>query len=242
MISEAIDRIIELAKPEIIEAHCRTYSTKKLYPVDEPIAETVRVGTLSGLIEFLKHEEDEVRDSVRMIHVIDHAHVAALSSLIEPFAQRARLVAAVHESAAVKFDRYMTVEEMVVWLATSFVANEDRAYILQIIGNLRDEKVQTLTDNGMSQQVTARAGIARVESTAVRPIVTMAPRSTFAEVEQPESNFIFRLRPGSKPGELPTCALFASDDQEWKLRAMGSVKRRLEELITEAGLDIPVIA
>lgn len=65
---------------------------------------------------------------------------------------------------------------------------------------------------------------------------TLRPYRTFREVEQPASEFVFRLR--SLNGEVPWCALFEADGGKWKLDAVLKIKAWLEA----EELKIPIIA
>jgi hypothetical protein len=62
----------------------------------------------------------------------------------------------------------------------------------------------------------------------IRARVTLAPYRTFREVEQPRSEFLFRLR-NKAPDNLPECALFEADGGRWKLDAMLTIKEWLKD-------------
>lgn len=49
---------------------------------------------------------------------------------------------------------------------------------------------------------------------------------TFMEIEQPESEFVFRAR---KADSLPHFALFEADGGAWRIEAMKRIKAYLEE-------------
>jgi len=100
-----------------------------------------------------------------------------------------------------------------------------------------------LTSPGVSQSVTARAGLARVAEVPVTNPVTLRPYRTFAEVEQPASPFILRLK--RKDGEMPQCALFEADGGKWKIEAIQNIARALRVLtaeLPEGMREIPIIA
>ncbi len=109
-----------------------------------------------------------------------------------------------------------------------FVVNDDRERVLKLVGNIKEENVRQTGDDGVTQSVTARSGIARVEDVPVPNPVTLMPYRTFREVSQPTSDFILRLRSG-RNGDMPTCALFEADGGAWKLRAIQSIAAYLQE-------------
>lgn len=57
--------------------------------------------------------------------------------------------------------------------------------------------------------------------------VRLKPYRTFTEVDQPESDFVFRMKEDKYDGVQ--CALFEADGGAWKLHAMESIQEYLEE-------------
>ncbi|HRT84379.1 MAG TPA: hypothetical protein P5523_07040 [Bacteroidales bacterium] len=140
------------------------------------------------------------------------------------------------EAFAPKFNFYQfyDVESFIIAMQSCFVQNEDSDRILRIVGNIREEAVKQTGDNGISQMVTAKTGIATVEEVKVPNPVILAPYRIFREIEQPESKFVFRMQMG------PRCALFEADGGAWRLNAMARIKEWLE--IELEGLKIPIIS
>jgi hypothetical protein len=97
---------------------------------------------------------------------------------------------------------------------------------LKVVGNIKKEDVRTVGDNGVSQSVTAKVGVATVGQVEVPNPVALMPR-TFVEVEQPESNLIFRMQNG------PRYALFEADGGAWKVQAMKNIKDYLLAALEE---------
>jgi hypothetical protein len=76
----------------------------------------------------------------------------------------------------------------------------------------------------------AKLGVATVSNTQVPNPIKLKPFRTFAEIEQPESEFILRLQDG------PRIALFAADGGKWKLEAINSIKKYFQ--LMELGVPI----
>ncbi|HFK2719142.1 TPA: hypothetical protein ACG1DY_004991, partial [Escherichia coli] len=112
-------------------------------------------------------------------------------------------------------------------LQSGFVKNEDRDIVLKVVGNIKEEDVKTYGDDGISQSVTAKVGVATLGQVEVPNPVALAPYRTFVEVDQPTSNFVFRMKSG------PSSALFEADGGAWKLEAMKNIKTYLEEELAE---------
>ena len=115
---------------------------------------------------------------------------------------------------------------------TMYIPNSDTAYLLQLLSSVsKDSKVTTL-DNGVTQSVEARTGVALRGSVPVKPRVKLMPFRTFLEVAQPESEFILRL---DSSGQIN---LIGADGGAWKLEAVRSIAAYFEEQLgdlVEAG-------
>ena len=111
------------------------------------------------------------------------------------------------------------------------------AAILQIVGNLRAEAVQVVADDGVSQQVTTKAGVARVENVTVPNPVGLRPYRTFQEIEQPASQYVLRMRREGGNG-LPSIALHEVLDDQWRFKAVQQIKKFLESIVSPADVTI----
>ena len=107
-------------------------------------------------------------------------------------------------------------------LQVLFEQTEDAAALLALVGNIKDEKVATHDDDGVTQTVTARQGVVLAQNVKAPNPVTLRPYRTFREVEQPASKFVFRMQAG-KEGAKPLCALFEADGGRWKLEAVQGI-------------------
>jgi hypothetical protein len=105
------------------------------------------------------------------------------------------------------------------------------------VGNIKEENVRQTGDDGVTQTVTAKSGIARVEDVSVPNPVHLAPFRTFREVSQPLSPFVLRMKQG-REGGLPTVALFEADGGKWKLDAIQFIRDYLAGKIE----TVPIIA
>jgi hypothetical protein len=137
------------------------------------------------------------------------------------------IITHVQAKTSFTFERWYEAEEFNIKLQSVFVQNEDRDIMLKVVGNIKEEDVRTVGDNGVSQSVTAKVGVATVGQVEVPNPVALMPFRTFVEVEQPESNFIFRMQNG------PRCALFEADGGAWKVQAMKNIKDYLLAALEE---------
>ena len=103
----------------------------------------------------------------------------------------------------------------------------------KVVKNIKGETVRNFGDDGVSQKVEIKQGIATVAEAVVPNPVVLAPYRSFPEIEQIESEFIFRMREGSGI----EMALFEADGGAWRIQAIASVKRWIEKELKENDID-----
>lgn len=231
MIEDAIRKIIEIANGKIhTTPQGLHYSRHGMMQLSgpEPTAKVMQLHTLSGLVSYIEDDFDEnaLTDKYALF-VGGPSEVSMVSSISGEFRQReAILLVSPFQSPGFMYSTYMDLEQFVVAMQAHFVIDETVAKILSVVGNIQSEQVATVSDDGISQTVTARSGVARVENVVLPNPVTLRPFRTFQEIDQPESHFVLRLRSGS--GGLPQAALFEVGDSQWMLRAVESIREYLE--------------
>lgn len=221
MIKEAIDRLISLGGMTIENFEGRPYAVGagRVEALIPPQADTLHINTLTGIVDYAPTSDT-------MIHVVDNALVEVISAAFDDmWLTRSTFLRAEHEAPVFSFGQFMPSEQFIIALQSQFVQDERTAAILKVVGNLKDENFTNLNDDGVTQSVTARAGISTVATVAVPNPVTLRPYRTFMEVEQPASKFILRMKQGGY------CALFEADGHMWRLEAIKNIKRWLAEKI-----------
>lgn len=234
MIKAAIEKILELQRPDVFVVDGRNYFANH-EPVYEPKPATIELSTLSGLVDFAK-ELDKY-----FIHVQSETRVSVMGPVFGPFRQRTTYASSKFTqdpSSIFHFGQWYHPEEFIIALQSQFYAAGYLGTILSVVGNIRDENVKTTADDGIRQTVTARAGIARIESVEVPNPVTLYPYRTFTEIDQPPLLCVLRLKSGVKDSGVPGCALFEADGGMWRIEAM----RRIKEWLVERLPDVVVIA
>ena len=230
-----IEKIVELGGVEQVVVGGREYTTKELHPVHQPTAKTVGAHTLSGLVDFVRASEASLWPGA-VFHVEDYKQASLISGLNEPWRQRETYITATAHDLRHKFADYMPVEEFVVYLQSMFVQDETTARVMRIVGNLTIGREVNVADDGMTQRVTAKAGVTRVEVVDLPNPIALRPFRTFMDIEQPASRFILRIKGGAEDG--PRCALFEADGGAWKIVAINSIR----EYLATALPDVPVVA
>lgn len=224
MIKEALQYLIGLGKAEISEENGQIYSDKKLHLLEQPIVSPFKVHTLTGLVDYLKSEFDG--DENVMIQIVSPTEVSVKSRFNQD-ARRDFFISAEALLPHFRFDSWYDTEEFNIKLQSCFVKNEDRDIMLKVVGNIKEDQVKTVSDDGVSQAVVAKVGVASVGNVEVPNPVKLAPYRTFVEVEQPESDFVFRMQNG------PRCAIFEADGGAWKNDAIENIKEFLYTALKE---------
>lgn len=228
MITSAINRLLELGEVEVLDIDGRKYTSRGVKPVEDPIATHLPLSTLTGIRDYLVENLDSVLMASVMLHVVDFRTVSIIGPLQGGFRQRETLVTAKAHECGFKFDKYIEREDFQVGLMSSFAPTKMRDEVLRYVTGLVQSVEFKTADDGISQRVTARTGVARVAEVDLPNPVTLQPYRTFPEAQQPESDFVFRVR--QIEGKIGV-ALFEADGGRWKLQAAINIKEWLVENI-----------
>ena len=192
-------------------------------PVAYTAKQSLNLNTLSSLVDYIKSELDRKDD--RLILTVKDEQTVFLEGQLEVNGSRERLAKVDAIVPAFNFDWFYDSEEFNIKLQSIFTDNKDREILLKVVGNISEDAVKTVGDDGVSQAVTINQGIASKVDVKVPNPVTLAPYRTFNEVAQPESKFVFRMKEG------PRCALFEADGGVWRNKAIQNIKEYFEKAL-----------
>lgn len=233
MIKEAIDRILELAGPNIVENVNGRFSDKKLVRMDHDIrASAISMNTLSSLVNYIKGQKD-FKNIPYIVQVVSPTYVKLISAL-DNDRMREMLVEVNAEIPEFPFGQFIDNERFIINVQSKFVdgafmdgANNDKAVILAFAGNVKSGTVAKYGDDGVSQKAAIKKGITSLSEVEVPSPCMLMPYRTFVEVSQPISRFIFRVRDDERSGGV-ACALYEADGGAWKNEAKDNIKEFLE--------------
>jgi len=228
MIKEALQYLVGLKPVQTFNVKGEEYSTEPLHRIPKvydpsPMTEGIGISTLTGLVDYITNGVDNLLRTL-VIHVKSPTKVLVYSELRADM-KRNHYLECNAMTPDIKFERFMDLEAFNIMMQACFLENADRAAVLRLVGNVKEDNVRTTGDNGVAQVVTAKAGIANVGEVVVPNPVTLCPFRTFPEVEQPESKFVFRMKQG------PSAALFEADGGKWKIYAMQNIKGYLADAL-----------
>lgn len=230
MTRDALQYVVGLKTAEVLDINGGKYVDKDVHRVDKELrASAIQMNTLTSLVDYLKAGVDSMADKM-LVQVVSPMKVRVLS-MLDADRKREELVDVKAMIPNFEYGRYMGNERFIIALQSKFIANDDRALLLQFAGTVKDESIAQYGDDGVTQKATIKTGITSVGDAVVPNPVKLRPFRTFIEVEQPESAFVFRMRQAE--GHGVECAIFEADGGAWKNAAMKSIKEYLQYELAE---------
>lgn len=214
-----LEKIELMSVPTVFEIDGISRSNQKLYDIRPPMASAFNVRSLNAVLDFCA---DEMSAERHLLHIVNHSNVALCGPMDSVFRTRECFVHASSFEYDFKFGKYYQVEEFIIALQAQFLQDETTAAIMKLVGNMTKESETTTKDDGVTQRVEAKVGLAKVAEVAVPNPVSLAPFRTFVEIDQPYSNFVLRLNANHQ------CALFEADGGSWKIESMKRIRAFLD--------------
>ena len=223
MIKAAIEKVLELGRPERFELEGREYfiANGALKAIIPPTQKSFQVGSLTAISDYFRMNPDALSLEHLIVHVASPVNVRLMSPVMDGWLERHAYLEAQSTPKAYPFGKAMDVESFIVALQTYFVPTETTKQLQQLVSSLSDQTTVDYTDDGIGQEVTAKIGIARLGKVDVPNPVKLAPYRTFHEVDLPESAFVFRIQKGPQG---PLCTLHEADGGNWQQEAVGLIR------------------
>lgn len=226
ILADFVDKIISLKNPEFVSIGEDTYSNQKftrIEPhVDRPTA--YEVSGLDSIVRLIRKEIDQVGGFVFVR--VSGAQDVWVNTTYLPDLSRNTLY---HAKADVPgFSQgFRDQEEAIIELRSLFMPDAGTEYLLNLLSRMSVDAGATTTDNGVTQTVEVKSGVALKEKIGIHPRVKLTPFRTFLEVDQPESEYLLRV---SEDGEI---GLFEADGGVWKLEAKRNVKSYMDNALRD---------
>lgn len=234
MIKEALQYIIGLQKePYIKDINGSTYTDTDLKRINHnPKAETLGMSTLTSLVDYIRGNIDTM--APKMIIEASSPTRVELYSQLDSDRTREYLVEVNANIPKFNFGNFLDKENFIIGMQAKFLDDiqTDKALVLRFAGTVEAKSVAQYGDDGVTQKASIKTGIASKSDAVVPNPVLLRPYRTFIEVEQPKSDFIFRMKEG-KYDDGVQCALFEADGGAWKNAAVRNIKEYLENELSE---------
>lgn len=221
MLAKMIDKIVSLKETKTFNIGGQTYSDRDLTRipphVDRPSC--VHVTGLDTVCKLIRTEMAKVGTTI-MVHAKSHGTVDVMTTYLDDFSRNTlyRAEADVPGLRAGWRDR----ETALIELRSLFIPNAGTAYLLDLLSRMTDENTVSTKDNGVTQTVEAKQGVALNVMVDIKPRIQLQPFRTFLEVAQPESEFLLRVDKDRGIG------FFEADGGIWKLEAKRNVAAYFE--------------
>jgi hypothetical protein len=195
-------------------------------PYDAPQSITGR--TLDGMLDAIN--KGLLESPVKSVHIVNPT-IVLVYGVVDKFGRRPQLMRIEAYETDFRFGRFYDQEAFQIGLRAQFVQNDHRDVVIKFAGDLVDDDSTTFSDDGVSQTATVREGISSKAIAEVPSPATLAPRRTFVEVDQPESEFIYRVRKGGES------ALFEADGGAWRNEAIRNIAAYISTKLPE-GIEV----
>ena len=229
MLKAMIEKIEKMAGPKVYDIGNEHYASANLVRIN-PKKDFPKSISLTGLDSVCKMVINEANDLFPgdqvLIQVADYNFVRVFTTL-DGEMDRCYLYECGADTPRVKTGTFMSHEEAVIQIQSLYIPNDDTRYLLKLLSSVSQESKVSSKDNGVSQTVEARTGVALTTNLEVRPYVNLQPFRTFLEVPQPESMFLLRL---DNNGQI---ALIEADGGVWKLEATRNISAYFEKELGE---------
>ena len=224
MLKEAIQQIEKMSPCRIERLNNKVFSDKPMQFVTDlkHKPKTVETSGLGPLVSIVLNEAEKFYSPI-YVEVKDFNEVIAYTAMDDEY-DRQFICRAVSDVPAFKFDWKEHSEAMIAF-RSRFIPNPDLDYVLMLLGKIIDSNSVTSEDNGLSQTVEVRKGVGLKDREYIRPIVKLAPYRTFFEIEQPESEFLLRLKEGGMVG------LIEADGEMWRMESKRRIGQKLSEML-----------
>lgn len=232
MIKKALEYIVGMSMPMFAEFHGEHYSDKQMYRIEKhiPIAKYLQLSTLQSLIEYIRFQVDPLPTEKMIVRVVSPTEVVFESQLNEQ-RNRETLVRVKADVPDFQFDYFQEKERFCIGVQSKFEDKGDKALLLKFAGTVEAGTVAEYGDDGITQKASVKTGIASKTDAIVPNPVTLFPYRTFTEVEQPLSQFVFRMKQ-DRNGDI-SCGLFEADGGAWNKAATDNIAAYLRENLKE---------
>lgn len=221
-----ISELVKQTAPRVEMLNGIEYSSKPFSPIMPPLPAVLAAHSLTAVVDYCENELEP--EETYVIQVRDPGEVLLFSRLLGPHRHRECLLRSSLLCDIFSFESEHSVERFIIAMQAQFVQDETTASILALVGNITAEAKSITEDDGVTQRVTAKAGIVKTEEREVPNPVVLRPFRTFQEIEQPASKFVLRVNASG-----PRCALYEADGGAWKNEAVASIRSWLSERLKE---------
>ena len=185
MLAKMIDKIVALKETKTFEIAGQTYADAPLTRipphVDRP--DCISVSGLDGICKLIRTELAKI-NTVIMVQAKSYKSVEVMTTYLPDFSRNI-LYRAEADVPGLRTG-FRGREVALIELRSLFIPNEGTAYLLDLLSRMTDENSVSTKDNGVTQTVEARQGVALNALVEVKPRIQLQPFRTFLEASARE--------------------------------------------------------
>lgn len=236
IISNAMETFKKMTdRKNVIEINGRVYKKKGFDAVLEPNIPMLQTHSLQGIVDVVHESLNDIESNKWFVHVASPHSVVLMSEIYGPFLQRHIFLKASAYVTGFVFGHNYDPESFIISLNSQFVKNKDRDTLLGLSSSITKGTSGTVVDTGVAQSVEVKQGISMRGKVKVTNPFVLKPFRTFSEINQPESEFVFRIHDGG--GGSVSCSIYEADGSAWKIKAVMDIKAFIKKQLP----DITVI-
>lgn len=229
MTGKAVDKIRDLKLKEDLIVDGRLFILNHYREIEEPEQKIIYTDSLEGLIDYINNRNDEL-----YVNICSYNRVCILKGnkrkydnlLMASFETR-KIIEDLFESSIVI---EKTFSEMIIFLMSHFENTEERKNLLSYASNIDTSDNVRIADDGFSQSITIKESVISKSIVTIENPIILIPILTFAEIEQPNVNFILRL-------EKSKMILTPIVDLKWQQEIRKKIIEYLKKNIDKTVLD-----
>lgn len=227
MLKEAIEKILDIAAPTILDREDGTFavSADKVMQIrpELDLPETIELTSLDALIKMVRTEAAKA-ESPLYITIPSHLGVTCFGQPNKGMREHRQVYYKVNATDVPGWDaqQKLPFEQAAVALQTRFQEGGDRDYTLRLLSQITTGAKVTYNDIGVATTVVTSKGVSLQENSQIRPLVRLRPYRTFQEIEQPEGLFLIRI-------DERGISFTEADGGMWKLEARKTISKYLED-------------
>jgi len=210
------------------------FTPAELHPVRVKASfPTLKLHSLSGLVDYIKANKDEVKMQDSMLIVESFQGVSLVTRQEGKFMERLYVATSTPvETEKFRFGNWMDTEQFIIQLRSRFEDGEDMEKVVSYASRVVVGETVETEDDGVGQTtVTKKNGSGTVKAKETAPaVVYLRPYRTFPELDQVCSPFLLRMRNEDNKASF---ALFEADGGSWQNLAMNKIKEMLQKQLPQ---------
>ena len=184
MLAKMIDKLVSLKETKTFQINGQTYtdgSLTRIPPhVDRP--SSIDVTGLDSICKLIRTELAKL-DTIVMVQAVSYRTVEVMTTYQADFSRNI-LYRAKADVPGLR-EGWREREQALIELRSLFIPNAGTTYLLDLLSRMSNDDSVSTTDNGVTQTVETRQGVALKQVEEIKPRVSLQPFRTFLEVAQP---------------------------------------------------------